>query len=404
MENRDKTFVWSDGWWVEGSNAWFVDGVSNVLFYVDLDTGRCEKICRTPDLCESAYRWTPFCLKCGREIFCIPGIGQSIWIYNLDDKLFTEINIDKPKGLQLASQFWIRGDEILIVPSNWDKIIEISISQKVIKNYYTVCEEDTVRKSVMAGDSIYMVSSGDSRIYQFDLTTKETKAYILPDVKKKLSTICFDGEKFWLSGYQKEIYIWDKVNDKVVTVDIFPANFEMNDLKDTADIKANCAVNGVKLPVFKYSIAVGQYIWFLPIRADKIIYADKETAVLSVFEIYDEDETEESIFLRQLWTIANYLLEYVRDDRYIGLFSAKSGRILEIDAQELSYQWKDYYLEDKLFFQCGGIHKQIWYEGSDDTLYKMVCRSGIRKAIETNSADRVGVQIHQTMAKERGMG
>lgn len=362
MDSRDKTFIWSDGWWVEDSNAWFVCGMSNELFYVDFNTGRCEEVTDIPERGKSTYRLTQFCLKYDRDIFCIPGIGQSIWVFNLDHENFTQLSIDKPEGLQVASQFRIWEDTLFIVLENWNRVMEVDIKQKKIKNYYTVCEGDNIRKSVFVDNYIYMVSSKNCGVYEFDLVTKKTRTYIFTEVEKKLSAICFDGVKFWLSGYQKEVYIWEKENNKFTTIDNFPSDFNMNDVGEN--------IEDPKLPIFKYAVAVGGYIWFIPIRADKIIYADKESGALSAFEIYDEDETEESIALRQMWAIANYLLEYVKDDRYIGLFSAKSGRIFEIDAQELHYQWKEYYLKDKYFFQRGGIYNELYVEGIDDKLYK----------------------------------
>lgn len=391
MDNRHETFIWSDGWWIEGSNAWFVCGMSNTLFCIDLNTGRCEDIVYIPSPDDCTYRLTPFCLKYDRDIFCIPGKGQHIWSYNLDNKQFVSISIDKPERLQLASQFWIWKDSFLIVPANWNKIIEVSISQKTIKNYYTVCMEDTIKRGVLIGNSIYMVSSASSRIYQFDILTKKTRIHILPCAEKKFSTICFDGNRFWMSGYQKEVYIWEKENNKFMMVDNFPADFSLEDIMEN-DMNSACG----NRPVFKYSVVAGGYIWFIPIQTDKIIYADKRNATLFSFEIYDEEETEESIFLNQMWTIANYLLEYVREDRYIGLFSAKSGRILEIDARNLSYQWKDYYLKDKYFFQCGNIYREMYCEEVDDALFEVACRIGIQ---QTNNLhfNKIGTEIHRRM-------
>lgn len=386
MNNKNKTFIWSDGWWVEGSEAWFICGVSNMLFHMDFKTGKCEEIVHIPDPGECTYRLTPHCLKCGRDIFCIPGAGRNIWIYNLDDKLFSRMNIDKPDGFQMVSQFWIWEDAIFIISANWNKIIEVSISQKTIKNYYTICEGATVQKGVLVDCSIYMTSSKTGRIYQFDITAKKTKEIILPGVEKQLFDTCYDGEKFWFSGYQKEIYLWKGKTNKITIINPIPAKFNRKE-------------GGDKRPAFKYSVAVGGCIWFIPIVTDQIIYVDKESIAVSVFEICDEEETEESIFLRKLWTIPRYLLEYTRDNRYIGLFSAKSGRVLEIDTERLDYQWKEYNLRDKYFFQRGGIYKKTYYEGVDEILYKMACCRGIQKAGVINDSQRnsVGTRIHQIM-------
>lgn len=394
MNSRDKTFIWSDGWWVEGSKAWFICGMSNELFYVDFNTGKCEEVTDIPERGKSTYRLNPTCLKYERDVFCIPGIGQSIWIYNLDEEIFTRLYIDKPEGLQFSSRFWIWEDMLFIVPANWNKVIEVDVRRKEIKKYYTVCEGNNICASVCISNCIYMVSLMVGRIYQFDLVTKENRTYVLPEVRRRFSAICFDGEKFWLSGFKREVYLWNKENNSFITIDNFPTDFELNDSGENTEEP--------KYPVFKHVVAVGRYIWFIPIQANKILYADKETAVLSSFKIYDEDETKESVALRQIWAIANYLLEYVREDRYIGLFSAKSGRILEIDAQKMHYQWKEYNLKDKYFFQRGGIYKELYSEGIDDKLFMEACnrQASKRRKISNPYHNVIGKDIYRKTIEE----
>ena len=41
-KSKDNTFVWSNEWWLEDSKAWFICGMSNVLFCIDFNTGQCE--------------------------------------------------------------------------------------------------------------------------------------------------------------------------------------------------------------------------------------------------------------------------------------------------------------------------------------------------------------------------
>ena len=402
MENKNKTFIWSDGWCLEKDKAWFVCGMSNMLFCIDINSGNCSEVAYIPDSSECTYRLTPYCLKYEKDIFCIPGISQNIWSYNLDNKSFTKIVIDKPEELQLVSQFWIWKDMIMVVSANWNKIIEISISQKVVKKYYTICEEDKVQKSVLVDDSIFMLSSTYSRIYQFNLITKKTKMFSLSCDKKRLFTICFDGKKFWLSGYQREVHIWDKENNNIITINTIPSKIKMYDTVKDTDIISDSKEKHSNIPIFNNSVAVGNYIWFIPIYDDNIIYINNKNAKVSVFEICEEDEeTKENVFLAQLWGIAKYLLEYVKNDRYIGLFVTKYGRILEIDVKNMNYCWKEYYLQDKCFFQLGG-YKKLYYEGVDDVLYGYACQRKIRKLIEeSNSNDRkVGTRIYKKTIEE----
>lgn len=397
MANKVQMFLWSDGWWIEEDEAWFVDGMSNTLFDVDLNTGECDTVKRIPELAECTFRLNPICIKCDRDIFCIPGIGKRIWVYNLDDDVFTEVEIDKSEQHQLGSRVWNLGDAIFIVGANWNKIIEVSICEKAIKNYYMICANDCIGESIFVNGKIYSVSSRYSRVYQFDVLTKKVDTYSLPNIEKRIFTMCFDGEKFWLSGYHNEIYIWDKEENKLTTIDSFPDDFNNCGLADNINQASEYAMNSYASPVFKYSIAVGGHIWFIPVESDKIIYINKKTAALSVFELCKEDIAKSNV-----WGIANYLLEYVRNDRYIGLFSAKNSRILEIDTEQLSYQWKEYYFSDKCVQQyykdCKGIH----YEDGV-VLYSQAYRFGLQATgYKANSMEiaNVGTKIHEKLIGE----
>lgn len=398
-KSKDNTFVWSNGWWLEDSKAWFICGMSNVLFCIDFNTGQCEKLACIPELCECTYRQNPYCIKSGKDIFCIPGFAQNIWIYNLDSRDFKQVRIDKPEGHQLGDGFWIWRDMLYLVPGNWNKIVEIDMTRKEVITYYTICEDDSFRKSVLIDDCVYIVSYAHSRIYQFDLVTKKIELFTFDNFDRRFYTICFDGKKFWMSGYHKEVYVWDKRNDSLATINNLPMNYEMYALADRADRIVDYAAGGYKYPIFGNSVVVGDYVWFIPALTDKIMYADKNSDQLYTLEIDDECETKEKAFLRELWAINNYLLEYVRCDRYIGLFSIRSGRVLEIDAQELTYQWKNYNLRNKHLFQCGRGRTDQMYCSEENGVYELIYCIKDYQPDQDNSAYKknVGVQIYNNI-------
>lgn len=393
MKSMSQTFIWSDGWWLEDDKGWFVDGMSNTLFCVDLNTGECEKVCSIPGSEEGTYRQNPYCFKCGSDIYCTPGSGGSIWIYNLDNGTLIELEMDRPKQHELGSQFWIWGEMVFLVTANWNKIIEVSISQKAITNYYTICENDGIRGSVLVGDDIYAVSSKSGIIYQFDLMSKEVRAYLLPGIENRISTICFDGEKFWLSGYQDEVYIWNKEKDNLTTI-----NFS-NQLEESySDNKVEQTVDNCSSPVFNRVVAVGEYIWFIPIRKGKIVYANKVTTELFMFEVFEEDGI--SVALKKAQGIGNYLLEYVRNDRYIGLFSANNSRVLEIDVKQLIYQWKEYYFSEQ-YLQCYcKVCEGIYYEGKDPLCIQAYHMRNQAKEAAGGNIDSIGMRIHGRLNRE----
>ncbi|MBD5489837.1 MAG: WD40 repeat domain-containing protein [Lachnospiraceae bacterium] len=395
MEDQCQTFIWSDGWWLEGDQAWFVDGWRNILFYVDLKCGECKKVSDIPSINGWKYRENPYCVKWGTDIYCIPGCRDRIWIYSLDNNAFTKLDIVGLEQHQWGNQVWVWGSILFIVVGNGNKIIEVDLNRRVIVNCYIICEDDNIIRSVLAEKKIYALSSEYNRIYQFDLLTKEVKTYMLPGIKKRLFTICFDGEKFWFSGYHKEVYTWDKEKNKC-TIIRFPENFN----GDSRDKKIESVADNCELPVFSRAVAVGGYIWFIPFHAEnKIIYIDKETARVYAFEIFEEDKV--SILIKKPWGIADYLLEYVRDDRYIGLFSANNSRILEIDTKQLVYQWKKYYFSEQYLRQYYEERGGIYYEGYDPVYIHPYHMSNQAVGFRTDKTDfnSIGMKIHARLIK-----
>lgn len=371
MENDDSLFTWGDNWWIEGNRAWFVSGMHNMLFDVNLETNECESAVCIPEEADSKFRLTSLCIKCGDDIFCLPDVGNNIWVYSICSGTFSKISIRNPDKTRLGLRdFWKYGNKLFAVSNGLGKIIEINISERRIDNYYELCGEesaakgvkdgafeDKIKKSIRAGRSIYSLSNPYGVVCRFDLMTKKIVAYNIPDIGRRFYAFCFDGEKFWLGGYRKEIYVWDKEKDAIAIIDGFPKGFGIYDFSEDTDGKADCESEEYETPAFLYSLAVGGYVWFVPFKTNKIIYGDKKTHEIRVFEVPEEDETRENLIGRRDLP-CKYILEYVKGDRYIGLFSLKNNCILEIDAVEKTYRIKHYDLSAK----CMDAMIDIYYE------------------------------------------
>lgn len=155
--------------------------------------------------------------------------------------------------------------------------MEIDPDSKKIENYYQPHNEGSISKSVKTGTVIYNLFGESGNIYQFDLITKEGVLYKIPSIGRKFTMLCFDGEKFWLSGFQKEIYVWDKNINKMTTVDGFPKGFGIYDFSKETDGMENCIIDEYERSTFSYSTAVGENVWFIPYCTNKIIYVNKHT-------------------------------------------------------------------------------------------------------------------------------
>lgn len=363
---KSNTFIWGSNWWIEDHKAWFVEGINNILFCIDLDTKQCEYIACIPDENPNTVLLNPFCVKFDKKIFCLPGCSEYIWVYDLDSRQFSRIGIDNPDRLQLTFDFWIYNNKLFAVSGELKKIFEIDVKTLEINKYYTVFDKSGWARSTKSDNVIYSVSTTTNKIYQFDLQNRTIENNILCDIDKKLYTICVDGNKFWMSGYGKEIYVWDKEADQLQTINDFPQDFGTyhfyQSMKETQAV-LECGEMEYDLPTFLHSVLAGKYIWFIPFQTNKIVYIDRENYELRTFEINEENETKRSLLLSNRVLGSKYVLEYVNDNRYIGLYSVKNKRILEIDAKKMVYQWLDYYLGEKCQMQYGETRKNVFYEG-----------------------------------------
>ncbi len=382
MKNSDNTFVWSDNWCIEDNKAWFIDGMQNILFCLDLDTHVCERAIEIPDKNPKKFRLTPICVKCGSDIVCMPGFGNSIWIYNLDCCRFTEINIDNLDKFQCFFDCWVYGDKVFAIARLTNKMLEINVRQRKIENYHIICENDLIAASVRVDDSIYCVSERSGKVYRLDLSTYHVETYFITGIGKKLASICFDGKQFWLSGYCKEIYIWNKEENRITKLDEFPEAFGVYNYRGNSDDVIDYKAVEYEYPAFLNLIAVGEYIWCIPFETNKIIYVDKHTNEIKVLEIDDGIDTNERILaIYRHCPGHKYLLEYVKDNRYLGVFSLEHDRVLEIDAKKLTYEWHDYYIGDRCMRQCAEIKMNMFCE------YELLDRKVYNSILHTNKCN-----------------
>lgn len=355
-------FPWSENWFIENEKAWFVLGMHNILCCLNLNTNMCEMVEHIPNGTLSEYRLMSCCIKFHSSIYCLPANGSSIWVYDLDSYSFSEICINNSEKVFLSVyDLWEYDNKIFAVSIGLKQIIEINAIEKKVENYYVLCNKGSIARSVKVGTLIYTLSGGAEEIYIFDLITKKITVYTCSDIGRKFNTICFDGKDFWLSGYNKEIYVWNEQKNEITIITDFSSEFGIYSFEVDKAGKVDYITDNYNLPAFLYSAVVGEKVWFIPFQTNKIMYADKENHHLYTFEIDEEIETKESC-LERTFSRAKYILEYIKEDRYLGLFSIKNNKVLEIDAKELKYEWCNYCFSDECLTKYSRLIGNVFYE------------------------------------------
>lgn len=334
---------WSDNWWIEGDKAWFCGGEVGALFCVDMNSCECELVSRIPECQFAGFRLYSYCMKCADRVFCLPSMGDCIWIYELEEKTWEKIGLDHKEQI---FHYQKNSNQIFF----WDfagYLYRMDLDKKKVSTiFHEAFQSDEMTQYVIVDNKIYHVR--DNRIISLDLCGDDIRAvtYEIPDLKAGLFAIGYDGANFWLSGHAKEICIWHPESGVIKMLRNFPEQFGIYHFKvgETPYLDCKTLVEA-ESAFFEDSVSLGAYMWFIPGRSSDIIYISKETYEAFILEIEEERETKESI--EKNYMGFKYILQYVREDRYIGVYSFKNHRVFEIDTVELTVTYRDYKLDHK---------------------------------------------------------
>ncbi len=366
-------YLWCDKWFLDGNEAWLIPCEYNAMFHCMLDRKIIELIDRFPDSEICSFRRNHYCLKYENEIYCMPDNGDSIFIYHLNSLQFSKITVkNEHKNRLHMSDSWCVEGKIYSVSAGLKQIIELSPKDKKILEYYNISDDknEAIEKSIMVNTCIFILTSNPNRIYQFDINSKNFSIFNITKARIRLSNICYDGKRFWLGGYGKAIYLWNIEENILKEIELFLNDFGIFNISDknkTRKVEFNKILFEYNVPAFQEMIVIGKLIWLIPFTTNKILYIDKDTYELNVMNIEEEEETIESFSKCSRRNPRKYFLEYIRSERYIGLYSHKLECYCEIDTVKKEINYINYSISEmsknKLidWYKQSKMH-QIYYE------------------------------------------
>lgn len=316
----------NDSFWVEDDDIWFVSRYENELYRGRLSTGACEYVAAIPVNNADTYRGTPNCIKYNEYIVCLPDTGAHILIYDLKQKEFSKIEIQNPNSVRLVIIGAMKLDSRVLWA--WSiglqRLIELDLETGNIGDYYAVSEdmeEIFGVQGTVAEQSIYLSSIKHKTLYEFNTETRKTTKYPLSGISEGINTICYDGCFFWFSGFDECIYKWNKETRELSCYKNFPTEFEVNG-------KGN-------KPLFNKSLCVNEYICFIPWNytetvCNRVLFINKHDYQMKVVRLYSKGDSGTGI----------YILEYVKEDRYVGIHYAHNDYISEIDTETFEIREK----------------------------------------------------------------
>lgn len=394
-----KKIPWSNNWWIENGKAWFCAGETSTLLCTDMKSGKCEFVAQIPDCDKIRFNKYPYCIKYKDCVFCLPYLGKSMWCYNVVDGGWEEIQIANESYLtffpisyqQDASSVWLLEEET-------GKFFEVNLKNRMLKTCLHA-SRDYGGEYVLVQDKLYCTCGYE--IYCIDVLNGKCERYEVPNVKDEIYTICYDGVNFWLGGCYKEIYIWNQKEGTIKTITEFPEQFGFYHFKRGTAPYLDCdSIFNPEYTLFSPSLSVGKYIWYISCRSNGIIYVDKSSYKVFYLDIEDEQETRDSIDENLLGY--KFQLEYVRENRYIGLYSLKNHWIFEIDTVDLCVKRRNYeldsqavlYMAEASGYCCG---QYIFSEGRerDRIVFNTMTKTNSKKG--ATLLHSVGKQIYRTL-------
>lgn len=394
MLKPELAFPWSDNWHIENDKAYFCAAEMNALFCADLNSQAVDLIDSFPEFCTRDYRAYSYCFKCGSIVFCLPNRGKDILCYDTRKLEWDLIEIENRSRImgclfpytQYNNEIWLQEDQS-------GRMIEVDLLKKSIKKecYIPQFRSKFSGQYTLVEKKIFVLSGHE--IFCIDIN--KITVYEITNVKAELYTICYDGLNFWLSGFAKEIYIWNPEQGVIRTLINFPDQFSLYRFGEN-DIGSmyNNSFFSENFPFFSDSIFINGNVWFFPFQSNEVLYINKESYSINVLEIEEEQENRET--LQRVFSI-KYIVEYIRDDRYIGVYSIKNQKIFEIDTVEYCVINKKYRLSKKaiLDLALNGYSGKRLYENDkiDNYMYSILLYNRIENI--SNSVSNIGKVIYE---------
>lgn len=386
----------SCGWYLDGCIGWFVSCVTNILYQYNIQTNVLSIVSFIPTSNSGPYQ-NPSCIKSGDLIYCFPEYESRIWCYDLNSRQWREINIYKK--MTIPAMAFMLGEYKGVgyfFSCGYEKLFGIDLKSGAIKSYRMDVKITCAYyiHGVLTDGKVYLVFGGTS-IYEFDLEKCCQKTYDFPYVDDILFRIEVEEDNFWIIGKKERVYIWKKGENKISTLTVFPSEISFYDFEKKKQIM-EYDDNAEGLFVFNSIHQLREKIWLMPLSASHILYFDKKDMKIRIFDILNEEETEESMDLYHRRIASKFALMYIRQERYLGIYSYRNKWIFEIDSLKMTYQKVNFMIDEYSLLQ---VPIQEFYEGQDNLMYMIYSAKMNNSNYISDRANRkiVGGNIYKKM-------
>ncbi|MCH5249285.1 MAG: hypothetical protein J1E98_05115 [Lachnospiraceae bacterium] len=409
-ENIDNIrYLLSDAVWYEDDQIWVSAMGFNGLFRYDINDNKTEFIGSFPNEERFEKSLHGKAIRVQDEIYFLPDRSKYVHVYNLGTGVFSSYDVKMEGRMRCGNGFYYEGKLYFICGGSEIVFCCIdTLTKKIDKHKIDIAnyKYGISKDIVLLGDKVYFTCRYPNVVVEYSYRNNTYKKYFVGKEQDGFSTICHDGNVFWLSG-KKGIVRWDTYSSEVIDFNMFPKGFGMC-IVPSSESKQIEFVHGFSSKYFEaevpfwFSAFFAGKVWLFPFRTNMIICVDVLTRSVTEFYLQDEQEDEESLQAKYRYTHCHYLGE-MQNNKLV-FFSTKSKKIRVIE-QESEPVVREFVLRCKepedMISYLNGDKTYTCYE--DGELYNL--EDFLTTKLEGNIGDSsnkksVGMLIYETIRSE----
>lgn len=303
---------------VYANRIWFTEGDTNGIYFYDLEKKECELFCTIDKEKQNEKRLFRTINIYKNKLYLFPFAAQNAYKVDIETREIEVIEIEEPqKGIYEAynssAKFlssFIYEERIFVVGVTYPAILEYEIETGKIVYHsewmneikmYLKNDEVLFRRGILVKDKIYIPSGRGNVLLVYDLVERKYDINKIGNEEEGFSSICFDGEEFWMAPINNgSIIKWNETSREVDWQCKVPENFH----------KGNHSWNEI--------IFWKEHILLLPGKADTVLEVSKK-----MNKIPELTQSLQGI---------GYTVSYV-DGENLYLFSEKNAVLYIIDSE-----------------------------------------------------------------------
>lgn len=337
---------------IDKKTAWFTAAYVDGIFKTDLAEGKTyfEKNFPFPIKKATKDSWASI-YKYGNKIVLTPYFQTNvIAIYDIEKEEFELLPIASGDVAEILGDLTVGYKNKLFVISSystWPMIIEVNLESNKIEKYCRINVEIPEGKEgrISGGEVIFVEGkivipiAVAPKVIIFDIESGQMEEFMIGCGMDGLSTICYDGDYFWISDRFGKIAKWRKGSGARI---VYTETAIENELKETVK---NIYGFAEEYMCFNHSACKDNYVVFFPGRAKKLlkINRDEGTAESLMDNVFVNGYT--GYFLHNNFSIVTVLEEgiyafSIKDNvlmKYNNKAECEDKNFLNVDKEYFNY-------------------------------------------------------------------